>query len=216
MPDTFRDEVVPLVENFHAKLKSEGILSPADVQSLASQLEASFQKIDAPVRQIHSWGYTPDNTDSSENTLGNSGINPFPPNALVSPSSEDEIISIIKQAHTTRSQVRVIGSAHSSPSNIILDAPGGVFPSNVILITLTKYRGVSIDKAKKLAVVKAGTNLHIDPEVTDSTEANSLASQLQKAGFAMPETGGVLHQTLGGFLSTGASSKQVLIYSFSL
>jgi D-arabinono-1,4-lactone oxidase len=202
MPHTFEQDVVPLVEEYHA-LGAQNKLSSADIQTFATKLEHIFLSIDYPVRHIHTWGYTPLSDNPDENTLGNSGIDPFPPNALTAPTSEEEIITIIKKAHATQSQVRVVGSAHSSPSNIILDAPHGVFPPNVVLITLTKYRGVSIDKDKKLAFVKAGTNLDVDPEVSDSTQANSLAFQLENAGFAMPETGGITHQTIGGFLATG-------------
>jgi FAD binding domain len=200
MSPTFDNEVVPLVEHYHT-LAVQDELSLADTKTFATKLENIFRTIDSPARHIHLWGYTPDSDDAEENTLGNSGINPFPPNALIAPTSEDEIIDIVKKAHASRSQVRVIGAAHSSPSNIILDAPHGVFPPNVILITLTKYRGVSIHK--NLAVVKAGTNLDVDPEVPDSTEANSLVRQLETAGFALPETGGITHQTIGGFLATG-------------
>lgn len=212
MSPTIYQEIVPLVNEYH-DLGKQRKLSPKDMEDFATKLEKSFGKIDRPARQIHSWGYTPDSDDSEENTLGNSGIDPFPPSALVSPTSEDEIISIVKKAYAARSQVRVVGAAHSSPSNIILDAPHGVFPPNVVLITLTKYRGVVIHKDKMLATVKAGTNLDVDPEVSDSTEANSLARQLQTAGFAMPETGGITHQTIGGFLSTGTQMYNLRLIS---
>jgi FAD/FMN-containing dehydrogenase len=208
MPHTFEKDVIPLVEHYHA-LGEQNKLSSADMQTFATKLEHIFHSIGPPARHLHSWGYTPNVDNPDENTLGNSGIDPFPPGALVAPMSEDEIIAIVKKAHASRSQVRVIGAAHSSPSNIILDAPHGVFPPNVVLITLTKYRGVTIDKVKNLATVKAGTNLDIDPEVADSTQANSLAFQLQTAGFALPETGGITHQTIGGFLATGTCLRQL-------
>src|ERR1700722_10382255 len=198
MSQTIREQVAPLVQQYH-DLHVQQKLSPHDREQLAIKLESLFATIDPPARRVQFWGYTPDNTDSGENTLGNSGIDPFPSGALTAPTSEDEIIAIVKKAYTTRSQVRVIGSAHSNPSNIILDAPHGVFPQNVVLITLTKYRGVSIDKEKNRATVKAGTNLDVDPQVSDSTPTNGLASQLQAAGFALPETGGITHQTVGGF-----------------
>jgi hypothetical protein len=204
--DTFKKDldVVPLVDHYHA-LGEQNNLSSADMQTFATKLEHTFRSMDPPAwRHIQSWGNsTPGVDNADKNTLGNSGINPFPRSALIAPMSEDEIIAIVKKAYATRSQVRVIGSAHSSPSNIIVDAPHGVLPPNVALITLTKYRGVTIDKVKKLATVKAGTNLDIDPEDSDSTQANSIAFQLQNAGFALPVTGGITHQTIGGFLATG-------------
>ena len=201
MSPSFKD-VIPLVEHYHA-LASQRVLAISEVQELSGKLEHIFSSIPPPARRSVPWGYTPDSSDSKENTLGNSGINPFPPDALHKPTSEQEIIDIVKKAYEARTQVRVIGAAHSSPSNIILDAPQGVFPKNVVLISLTKYRGVSIDKDKKLAIVKAGTNLDIDPEEADSTTENGLAFQLQQAGFGLPDLGGITHQTVGGFLSTG-------------
>jgi FAD/FMN-containing dehydrogenase len=210
MADKLRDEVEPLVEHYHS-LNAQQPLSHDDRREFASKLESIFKTIEPPAQHINSWGYTPSITDPNENTLGNSGINPFPAGSLTAPESEEEIIAIVQNAYKAHSQVRVIGSAHSNPSNIILDAPGGVFPKNVVLITLTKYRGVHIDPENRLAVVKAGTNLGVDPQVSDSTEANGLAYQLQQAGFALPETGGILHQTIGGFLATGTYIEDVYV-----
>lgn len=186
MPDRFNKNVVPLVQHCHA-LGEQNDLPPADMQSFVTE---------------------------DKNMLGSSGVNPFPPSALIAPMSEDEIVAIVKKAYATRSQVRVIGSAHSSPSNIIVDAPHGVLPPNVVLITLTKYRGVTIDKVKKFATVKAGTNLDIDPEDSDSTQGNSLAFQLQNAGFALPVTGGITHQTIAGFLATGTCISHLSLIGF--
>jgi len=222
MSHSFENDVVPLVNHYH-DLASQEKLTDEDIQTFSSKLEHMFQSIETPARHVHVWHYTPDDsTKPEENTLGNSGIDPFPPNALVKPTTEDEIIAIVKKAYEARTQVRVIGSAHSSPSNIILDAPHGKFPPNVALISLTKYRGVSIDKEKQRATVKAGTNLDVDPEVKDSTDANSLAQQLQAAGFALPETGGIVHQTVGGFLTTGSAGGSLkygfhdAVYGFTL
>jgi FAD binding domain len=215
MSHSLEKDVAPLVDHYHG-LASQAKLSSDDIQKFSTKLEHMFQSIQTPARHVHVWHYTPDDSSKEEeNTLGNSGIDPFPPQALVSPTSEDEIIAIVKKAYAARTQVRVIGAAHSSPSNIILDAPHGNFPPNVALITLTKYRGVSIDKEKQRATVKAGTNLDVDPEVSDSTEANSLARQLQAAGFALPETGGITHQTVGGFLSTGKRTSGVTYHSLA-
>lgn len=221
MSPSFHNDAVPLVERYHA-LSTQRALATSEVKEFATKLEHIFSSIPLPARRSVPWGYTPDSADSKENTLGNSGINPFPPDALHKPTSEQEIIDIVKKAYEARTQVRVIGAAHSSPSNIILDAPQGVFPKNVVLISLTKYRGVSINKDKKLATVKAGTNIDVDPEEADSTKENGLAFQLQQADFALPDLGGVTHQTIGGFLSTGSAGGSLLygfddaLYSFTL
>lgn len=216
MADVFREKIVPLVEHYHA-LQTDHNLPPSEMHEFSTKLESIFKTVSLPAHLINYWGYTPDTDDAEENTLGNSGINPFPPGSLTLPTTEQEIIDVVQKAYASRSQVRVVGAAHSSPSNIILDAPKGVFPKNVVLISLTKYRGVVIDKQKATAVVKAGTSLDVDPEDPDSTETNSLARILQASGFALPETGGITHQTIGGFLATGETYTHLLIqYSHSL
>jgi hypothetical protein len=66
---------------------------------------------------------------------------------------------------------------------------------------------VKIDNGKMQATVQAGCHLGRDP--SDPTEnsnlQNSLLYQLDQAGLAVPDLGGIIHQTIGGFISTGSS-----------
>ena len=193
MTHSLEKDVAPLVDHFHG-LASQAKLSRGHPKIL----QHMFQSIQTPASNVHVGHYTPDSTNSEENTLGNSGTNPFPTKVLVS------------RIRDHRHSEECVQGANSVPCHRCCAfqpqqqlAPHGNFPPNVALITLTKYRDVFIDKEKKRATVKAGTNLDVDPEESDSTEANSLVRQLQAAGFALPETGGITHQTVGGFLSTG-------------
>ena len=120
------------------------------------------------------------------------GINPFH-NTLVKPTSVGEVQRIVKDALRDGKKVRVIGAAHSRPKEIIMDVTD---PSKVVLVSLTEYRGVVIDKDKGMAYVKAGTNLGHDPSNSESTTANSLCAQLDKEGYMLPLTGGVSYLSL--------------------
>jgi hypothetical protein len=55
--------------------------------------------------------------------------------------------------------------------------------------------------------VEAGCNLGYDPyDPTQTSDyQNSLLYNLDKNGWALPDLGGISHQTVGGFLSTGSS-----------
>lgn len=201
MATSFYSKIAPVVDRYYNLHPHHG-LSFSERKQFA--VELGSQLIGVPLlHPIHYHPYSKDAPDSEENTLGNSGVNPFPKDALTFPSSEQDIIDIIKKARKENSIVRVIGAAHSNPSNIILDAPGGNFPPNTTLISLNEYRGVAVDKTKGRATVKAGTNIDIDPHDPTSNKGNSLSEILQDAGYALPETGGITHQAIGGFLSTG-------------
>ncbi|CAG8629301.1 35084_t:CDS:2, partial [Gigaspora margarita] len=89
------------------------------------------------------------------------------------------IKDIINEARQNNKIVRVIGSKHSYPSVI-----WGKNESN-ILISLNKYRGVEIKKNENnenIAIVKTDEN-----------------------GYVLLVTGGITHQTVRGFISTGSA-----------
>jgi D-arabinono-1,4-lactone oxidase len=64
-----------------------------------------------------------------------------------------------------------------------------------------------LEKTPDYAVVRvgAGCYLGVNPSDDSSTLENSLAYQLAAQGFALPITGGITHQSLGGFLQTGSA-----------
>ncbi|KAG6816728.1 hypothetical protein H0H93_007810 [Arthromyces matolae] len=117
------------------------------------------------------------------------------------PATLEEIQALVLHARKNELKVRVVGSARSFPSEIILGIDD---PAKVILVSLTKYRGVTIN-ANGVATVKAGTNFGLDPNNPDSTHENSLVKIIDDNGWALPITDLTLHDTVGGFLQAGYS-----------
>jgi D-arabinono-1,4-lactone oxidase len=81
---------------------------------------------------------------------------------------------------------------------------------------LSYMNNVHIDKDTKTVEVDGGCHLGYDPfdPTKLSSFDNSLFHKLDNAGFAVPDMGGIIHQTVAGFLSTGSSGGST-IYSFS-
>ncbi len=59
--------------------------------------------------------------------------------------------------------------------------------------------------------MEAGCHLGRDPYDPSGTSnwINSLLYQIDQAGFAVPDLGGIIHQTVGGFLSTGSAGGSI-------
>ena len=125
------------------------------------------------------------------------------------PKSEDEIIDLIHFALANELKVRVRGAAHSSVKAAIYTGNFSSPPAvdNDINIILDQMAAVEFDDAMMLARVQAGCHFGYDPADPTgvSTPENSLVYQLQRRGWALPITGGIIRQTMGGFLSTGSS-----------
>jgi hypothetical protein len=131
------------------------------------------------------------------------------------PGSVADIQQLITQARQNKTEIRVRGAYHSVPVSISTDTttPGATENINIMLSNLNK---VVIDKNTNTVVVDAGCHLGYDPfdPTAISTLDNSLFKQLNDAGFAVPDMGGIIHQTVGGFLSTGSSGGSTE-YSFN-
>ncbi|BDS10171.1 FAD-binding protein [Aureispira anguillae] len=121
------------------------------------------------------------------------------------PTTEDQIIELIKTAQTEGLKIRVRGSAHSVKKAIYTNSPPT--PTTGINIMLDQYRAVFIDSENMTVTCQAGVNLGKDPYDPSgtSTVENSLLYQLDQAGLALPDLGGIRHQTVAGFLATGSS-----------
>lgn len=149
---------------------------------------------------------------------------PIPgPDGYHHPSSEAEVAALIAYARSTGKKLRVRGSGHSVAASI--HGPGwdgrGKPPPGDVEVLLDRMRSVHIhrdaaDPTRATVEVEAGCHLGRDPydPTGTSTWANSLNAQLQRAGFALSDLGGITHQTVGGFIATGSSggSRQVSIH----
>ncbi|CAG8514770.1 16389_t:CDS:2 [Dentiscutata heterogama] len=127
------------------------------------------------------------------------------------PTDEAEIQRTIKEAYEDGNTiVRVIGSGHSVPE-AILDVSDISGKKKIRFLCLEKYHGVEIDYKNHTATVKAGTHLNRDPEdIENSTLQNSFNYIIDQAGYALPDLGGIAHQTVGGFISTGSAGGSLI------
>ena len=123
---------------------------------------------------------------------------PQPVNGFYEPTSEKELRALIKLARRKGQKVRVRGSGHSVEGAI--GAPDGN-----INIRLNKYNAVTRNRARKQVTVQAGCYLGENPRDPEADPSRSLLSHLKPLGWALPDLGGITHQTVGGFLSTGSS-----------
>ena len=105
---------------------------------------------------------------------------------LHSPTSHDEIVSIIQNARTHNQEVKVLAAGHSWSL---------IAQTQDIMISLHEYTGlVDVDKENLKVTVKAGTSLR------------NLSLLLQEEGLAMINLGSVAGQSLGGAISTGKAN----------
>jgi FAD/FMN-containing dehydrogenase len=134
---------------------------------------------------------------------------PVGPDGFYHPTTEAQICALIQRAKREGRKVRVRGSGHSVGAAILAGAP------QAIDILLDQYAAVTIDRETKQATAQAGCHLGRDPFDSSgtSTVENSLFYQLDKAGLAISDVGGITHQTVGGFVSTGSSGGS-LTHSF--
>lgn len=138
-------------------------------------------------------------------------------NGLYHPQSEADIISLIQNATQNKLQVRVRGAAQSVNAGIYTDDYNPNSPATIksINIELDQLRSVSFDDANMQVTVGAGINLGVDPFDPSGTSYNNngtenLFYQLNQKGWALQNIPDVIHQTVGGFISTGSSGGSMM------
>lgn len=121
------------------------------------------------------------------------------------PENESDVISLVNQAKVQSKKICMRGAAHSFPLLNTLEAEAAA--GNNIYVMLSKMNAVVIDKPNMMVIVQAGCHLGEDPfDPTEiATLQNSLLYQLDQQGMAVGDLGGITHQTVGGFMSTGSS-----------
>lgn len=124
------------------------------------------------------------------------------------PRNEAEVCDLVKHAAVRRLTVRVRGSAHSVQAAILSgDFAAPPLHNQDINILLDRMIAISFDYQRQQVTVEAGCHLGKDPAdpTHTSTVENSLFYQIDRKGWAFPDMGGIIHQTVGGFLATGSS-----------
>ena len=120
-------------------------------------------------------------------------------------SSVQEVTEAILKAKREKKILRVAGSEHS-----VRDA---IFPKTGITLLLTKdLRKVEIQRVKRergkkwlYCRIGAGCYLGKDPLDPHSDLQNSACYQVAVQGFGFPELGGIIQQSIGGFIMTGSA-----------
>ena len=134
------------------------------------------------------------------------------------PTSEAELIALIHAARANGAQLRVRGSAHSVAAAVYTDSfdpeTGPTHPgAPVVNVMLDQYRGITFAEVSGVhyVTVEGGRNLGSDPYGPGDTpdEGEGLVMALAARGLALPVLGGISHQTLSGFMSTGSAGASV-------
>ena len=131
-------------------------------------------------------------------------------------SSVEEVAEAIINANLEGKKVRAAGSAHS-----VSDA---IFPKDGVTLLLTEdLRKVVItakdveEDGKKWLYCRIGAGCYLGVNLLDpfgSDLHNSACYQLAQEGYGFPELGGIIHQSIGGFISTGSAGGS-LTHSFA-
>ncbi len=134
------------------------------------------------------------------------------------PKDEAEIICLVKKAADEGLNIRCRGAAHSvawsiytnpvdhRPKNkVSVERPPDSKDINIIFNRMRKLEW--IDEKEGIVEAEAGINLGVDPDdpTGTSTLANGLLLQIWEKGFALDDLGGITHQTISGFLTTGSA-----------
>lgn len=154
------------------------------------------------------------------------------------PSTEAELCALVRHASANGQQLRVMGSSHSVWKAIVTDGfDGAKTPANEVLVVLDRYTQAFAPKddpknpGQKLVEAQAGCHVGLSPTrpvqarivprpaQSDVLEPSpwhegdwdkSLTYQLHhQYGLALPDLGGISHQTLAGFISTGSAGGTV-------
>lgn len=129
------------------------------------------------------------------------------------PENENDVIALVNRAKAEQKIICLRGAAHSFPLIGSLEQESQTDKN--IYVMLSKMYKVNIDTNNSTVWVQAGCHLGVDPwdPTGTSTNENSLLYQLDQEGLAIADLGGITHQTVGGFLSTGSSGGSTQ-YSF--
>ena len=136
-------------------------------------------------------------------------VRDFDPQNFASPESVEDVCELVRRAVNARGTIRVRGAGHSDTPSIYTDAfdpMTGPQPApettNILLDKLRKW-----EETGSHIVVGAGHHLGVDPYARGDGEwdKNSLVRKLDNLKLSLDSLGGISHQTLGGFLSTGSA-----------
>ncbi len=118
---------------------------------------------------------------------------------LLSPDDEAGVADAVRFAAAHGRRLRVRGAGHAPPGSVAVDDPRD------LVLTLDRMRELRVlDDGERLVEAQAGIHLGRDPGGGGPGGAleSSLLYQLADHGWTLSSTGGITHQTLGGYLAT--------------
>ena len=154
------------------------------------------------------------------------------------PATEAELAALVGHAARAGTRLRVMGSTHSVWRAIVTDHFNGpATPPDEFCVVLDRYTTVfaaesdPADPSCRLVEVQAGCHIGLSPSRPvqarvierphdgnvrdaspwhDGSWQNSLTAILHhRDGLALPDLGGISHQTIAGYISTGSSGGTV-------
>ncbi|MFT3708517.1 MAG: D-arabinono-1,4-lactone oxidase [Archangium sp.] len=132
---------------------------------------------------------------------------------LIHPRDEQEVVALIHHARACGLSVRVRGSGHSIPASIHADTRLRGQLDGALELSLDRLIATRFDDARKRVTVGAGCRL--GPDFSGrGHEGPGLLQQLHARGWALPNLGGITHQTVSGFFNTGSAGGSVM-YGFA-
>ncbi|XXF75450.1 D-arabinono-1,4-lactone oxidase [Myxococcaceae bacterium GXIMD 01537] len=123
------------------------------------------------------------------------------------PQSVEHVQLLVRHAVETRVKLRTMGSRHSLVRAIDGDSPGDLR----LLLDGDLRRVEFLESGEEGGVpftrVRVGAGCYLGPNPSDRSqpEADTFSRQLEARGLALPITGGITHQSVGGFLQTGSA-----------
>ncbi len=125
------------------------------------------------------------------------------PDGLFHPADEAEVSALVRFAAAHGRRLRVRGSGHAPHGAVDGDRPED------LLLTLEAMRGLRVLDADA-RIVRAQAGIHLGPAPAGAPMGGALEDSLlwqlaEHHGWTLSTTGGITHQTLGGFLVTGSA-----------
>lgn len=120
-------------------------------------------------------------------------------------STTEDVINAVKRAKREKKVLRVVGSEHS--------VKAAIFPKDGITLVLrndlrkVEILKTTVEEGKKWLYCRIGGGCYLgkDPLDPHSNLQNSACYQVAAHGYGFPELGGIIQQSIGGFILTGSA-----------
>jgi FAD/FMN-containing dehydrogenase len=124
------------------------------------------------------------------------------PDGRFHPRTEAEVSALIRFAAIHGRRLRVRGAGHAPLGTVAVD------DERDLPVSLDEMRGLRVvDEAQRIVEAQAGIHLGSDPASgpAGTLETSLLSLLAGRHGWTLSTTGGITHQTLGGYLATASA-----------